>query len=173
MKQRPVTDQILDHVKAYTALVPEGNLLELLEQQRTETLELLNSLTEEQGLYRYAPEKWSVCQVIGHVTDNERIFAYRMLRFARGDSRELHGYDENQLVADAPFEGWTLAQVAEDYSAVRQATLTLLRGLRSEDWEREGILFGISHSVLLLASVIYGHNKHHFNILQERYGIGL
>jgi len=169
MQERPQNHEVPDYEKPYVGAVPDGDLLAILEGQQADMLGLLDTLAEEQLEFRYAPGKWSIRQVIGHVADNERILAYRLLRFARGDATELPGYDENLLVAEGPFTSWTRAQAAADYSAVRQATLTLLRGLRPEDWQREGVANGLRHSVLLLACVIAGHEKHHLNILRDRY----
>jgi hypothetical protein len=169
MKDRPLEHEVPEYEKPYVRAVPDGDLLAVLERQHEETLGLLSSLTEEQGAFRYAPGKWSILQVIAHIADNERIQAYRLLRFARGDATALPGYDQDQYVEDGPYDSWTLPQAAADYSAVRQATLTLLRGLRPEDWKREGVANNLKHSVLLLACVISGHEQHHLNILRERY----
>ncbi|OXM14276.1 DinB family protein [Paenibacillus herberti] len=171
MKLRPDLSTVPEFEIPYVTCVPEGDLIELLVQQKSKTLALLGGLSEEGASFRYAPDKWSIRQVLGHITDNERIMGYRLLRIARGDKTELPGYDENQLVTGAPFDEWSLEFALADYAAVRESTLTLLRGLRPGDWEREGVANGLRHNVLLIASVISGHELHHLKVLRARYGV--
>ncbi|MCM3747704.1 DinB family protein [Paenibacillus pasadenensis] len=172
MRQRPDLLVAPEFVIPYVKRVPDGDLIELLALQKAETIRLLGTLDEERAEFRYAPGKWSVVQVLGHITDNERIMSYRLLRIARGDKTELPGYDENLLVAEGPFDSWNMDAALADYAAVRNATLTLLRGLRPGDWERESVVNGASQSALLIASVLCGHELHHLHVLQERYGVG-
>lgn len=169
MNKRPGKDEYAAHFGNYVTLVPEGDLLNILEHQQRETVSLLDELTEEQGYYRYAPDKWSLKEVLGHITDNERIMSYRLLRIARGDTTPLPGYDQDVLAQGASFDLFPLAQLVEDYIAVRKATLTLLRGLTEEAWLRKGTASSVAISARALACVISGHEIHHMRIIRERY----
>lgn len=172
MDFRPQAGEYHDHHLTYIGLVPEGNLIDILEKQEENTRALLASLSEAQGNFRYAPDKWTVKETIGHVTDNERIMSYRLLRIARGDDTPLPGYNQDDLMSGSPFADWSVGQVLEDYLAVRRATLTLLRGLQESAWIRSGTASGHPVSARALACIIAGHELHHLNILRERYGIG-
>ncbi|RUS43093.1 DinB family protein [Cohnella sp. AR92] len=169
MRARPQADEYGAHFGTYISLTPEGDLIELLEKQGQATVSLIESLTEEQALHRYAPGKWSIKEVIGHITDNERIMSYRLLRIARGDTTPLPGYDQEVLVPGGNFDSWTLQQLAADYTAVRQATLTLLRGLSEEAWLRKGTASNTTMSARAFACVLVGHELHHINIIKEMY----
>jgi hypothetical protein len=169
MRSRPGDDEYSSFFGNYIPLTPEGDLVEILERQGRDTVKLLQTLTEEQGNYRYAPGKWSLKEVIGHVSDNERIMSYRLLRIARGDTTPLPGYEQDLLVPGGSFDSLSLRQLTEDYAAVRQATLTLLRGLTEEAWLRKGTASNTTVSARALACVICGHELHHLAILRERY----
>lgn len=169
MRERPGNDEYASFFGNYVTLVPEGDLLDILQRQQEETLGVLEGLSEEQGNYRYAEGKWSLKEVFGHVTDNERIMSYRLLRIARGDTTPLPGYDQDVLVPGACFDLFPLRQLAEDYAAVRRATLTLLRGLTDEAWLRKGTASNHTVSARALACVICGHELHHLRIIRERY----
>lgn len=169
MLKRPERDEYATYFDYYIGLVPEGSLLALLEQQGERTVEWYASLRSDQIDYRYAPEKWSVKEVLGHLVDTERIMSYRLLRIARGDQTPLIGFDENAFVAGAFFQQRELADLLEEYKAVRRSTLALVRGIATEAWERTGIANGNPLSARSLAYVIAGHEAHHCRILKERY----
>lgn len=169
MRERPNSNEYTPYQGQYVSLVPEGDLIEILESQKTRTLGLISGLTEEEANSRYAPGKWSLKQVFGHISDNERIQSYRLLRIARGDQTSLPGYEQDELVPNGPFESWSLSQLAEDYRTVREATLTLLRGLRDEDWKRIGNANGQPVSARALACINSGHELHHLRIVEEKY----
>ncbi|QJC53925.1 DinB family protein [Paenibacillus albicereus] len=171
MDKRPDPATVPAYEVPYLARVPQGDLVKLLAEQRERTLARLGALSEEQADHRYAPEKWSVRQIVGHLADTERILGFRLLSIARGEKAPLPGFEEDAYVAAAPFESWTLPQALADYAAVREATLSLLRGLAPGDWERAGTANGIPHTALLVACVIAGHELHHLHVLTERYGI--
>ncbi|WP_339279015.1 DinB family protein [Paenibacillus sp. FSL W8-1187] len=171
MDKRPDPATVPTYQIPYLNRVPEGDLIAHLAEQKERTLERLGALSEEQADHRYAPEKWSVRQMVGHLADTERILSFRLLSIARGDRAPLPGFEEDAYVAAAPFESWTLPQALADYAAVREATLSLLRGLAPGDWEREGTANGLPHGVLQLGCVIAGHELHHLHVLTERYGI--
>ncbi len=130
---------------------------------------ILSSLGERQGNYRYAPDKWSVKEVLGHVIDTERIFAYRALRIARNDKTPIEGFEQDDYVRAALSGNRTLAGLIEEFSAVRHAGLLLFRSFDPEAWVRKGIASQKEISVRALVYVIAGHELHHRKILQEKY----
>lgn len=167
MNQGPLEEEYAGDFGEYIRLVPEGNIIDILLAQEKQMTELLASLSESQGAYRYAEGKWTLKEVVGHITDGERIMTYRLLRFARGDQTPLPGYDQEVFMP--PFGSWTTAQLAEDYRAVRQSTITLLRGLPAEAWSRKGTANNVSITARALAYVIAGHELHHMGVIRNRY----
>jgi hypothetical protein len=149
--------------------VPDGNVLEILERQIEETVELLSSLDEDQANYRYAPGKWSIRQVVGHMADSERIVSYRALRFARGDRASLPGFDENEYVDRANFDFQSLGSLVEEFRTVRMATLSLFRSFDSDMWLIRGTASGYEFTVRAIAYQIAGHEIHHVGLIRERY----
>jgi len=168
---RPNPDEYPASYQGYIDRVPDGDLLALLEAQMKEKLALLGTLDPERARFRYAEGKWSVIEVVGHITDGERIFTYRALRFARGDATPLPGFEENDYVPAGRFDLRTLPDVLDEATAVRAASVALLRGLPAESLERRGIANESTISVRALAWVIAGHERHHLSVLRERYGI--
>src|SRR3984893_12757958 len=124
---RPQAGEYAPHYDRYLSLVPREDILSTLDQQRRETMLLLAGRDEEDGNFRYAPEKWSAKEVLGHVCDTERIFAYRALRISRADATPVEGFEQDDYVRKGPFGHRSLADLIEDYIAVRRATLSLLR----------------------------------------------
>lgn len=171
MLQRPERNEYEGDFGHYIGLVPAGDLLQILADQLEATVGLLNRLTEEQALYRYAPDKWSIKQVIGHMSDTERVMSYRLLRIARGDKTPLPGFDQDVFINGASSDQCSLQLLLEELAAVRHATLALLKGLTAEAWLRQGTASECVFSVRALACVIAGHELHHYKVLQERYGL--
>lgn len=169
---RPQAGEFAPYYQKYVDRVPAGDLLALLVRQGDETAALLGRVKEKDAGHRYAPEKWSIREVMGHIADAERVFAYRALRFARGDEAPLQSFDENAFVAGGGFERRTLADLVAEFRAVRQATLTLLRSLDEAAWARGGTASGKHVTVRALGHIIAGHEAHHVAILKERYGLG-
>lgn len=132
MEKRPEIDEYSAYYERYITLVPDGDLVRILKDQQTKTTELLERVSEEEGGYRYAPKKWSLKEVIGHITDTERIMSYRLLRIARGDSTPLVSFDQDLYVASANFDNLIINHHLAEFQAVRQSTLTLLAGLSDE-----------------------------------------
>jgi hypothetical protein len=168
---RPKPDEYPTAYKDYIDKVPDGDLLAILEGQMKEKLARLGTLDPERARFRYAEGKWSVTEVVGHINDGERIFAYRALRFARGDETPLPGFEENDYVPAGRFDRRTLAEVLDEAAAVRAASLALFRGLPVESFDRRGLANEKEISVRALAWVIAGHERHHLGVLRERYGI--
>ncbi len=144
--------------------------LDLLGQQ-SDVLAFMRTWPEDRAGHRYAEGKWTVTQVIGHMSDTERVFAYRLLRIARGDATPLAGFDENAYQLEAGFEGRTVASVVAELRAVRQASLTLIRSLDAAALDRAGTASDQRVTARALAWLIAGHFAHHTAILKERYGL--
>jgi hypothetical protein len=166
---RPGTDEYAPYYGTYIGKVTEPDLVALLASLKQSTAGFLAGLSETQAAHRYAPGKWSLREVIGHLADSERIFSYRMLRIARGDATPLPGFDENAYVPAGEFERRRLAAVAAEFAAVRDATLGLLEGLTPEMLARRGTASEKPISARALAFIIAGHEKHHVAVIKERY----
>jgi uncharacterized damage-inducible protein DinB len=165
----PEASEYAPYYGKYIALVPDRNVVETLEAQMNETVALLSSLTEAQATHRYAPGKWTLKQVLGHVSDSERIFAYRILRISRGDQTPIEGFEQDDYVRTGPFDRMPLAALIDEFQAVRRATVALIRPLDRDAWTRRGIANKNEISVRALAYIIAGHELHHRNILRSHY----
>lgn len=165
----PAADEFAPYYGTYVKRVPGDDAFAPLVAHRSSTAALLASVTPAQAAHRYADGKWTVREVIGHLSDAERIFAYRLLRFARNDATPLSGFDENHYVPAGEFERRSLAAVAAEFAAVRDSTIALLRGLSAEALLRRGPANGKEVSVRSLAWIIAGHEAHHIRVLGERY----
>jgi uncharacterized protein (TIGR03083 family) len=168
---RPESDEIPPHFVGYVGNVPESDPVAALASQIDATAALLRGVSETDALKRYAPGKWSVKEVVGHLADTERIMAYRALRFARGDETPLPGFDETAYVPPAKFDARPLADLISDLRVTRGATLTLFRSFDGDAWRRRGTASGKAVSVRALGYMIPGHERHHVQILKTRYGI--
>jgi len=169
---RPEAGEYAPYYERYISLVSGTDIVGTLESQRRQMLLLLSGREESEGDFRYAADKWSAKEVIGHVCDSERIFAYRVLRISRGDRTPMEGFEQDDYVRNAPFANRPLAEVIEDYIAVRRATLTLLRNLDEAASMRRGIANRNEVSVRAVAYLIAGHEVHHRRILEEKYFVG-
>ncbi|WP_239616752.1 DinB family protein [Cohnella mopanensis] len=172
MNNRPAQNEYGAYYHQYVSLVPDGDIQDILAGLLEHMSAYLSDIPETQGNYRYAPGKWSIKEVIGHINDNERIMSYRLLRIARGDQTPLAGYDQDEFMQGVDFDSSSLADLIEDYISVRRATLTLLRGLSEEAWTRSGSANNCVLSARSLAYIIAGHEIHHLNIIKERYIAG-
>src|ERR1700683_29931 len=166
---RPQPGEYAPYYDRYISLVQGEDILETLDQQRRQTMLLLSCRDDEDGDFRYAPDKWSAKEVLGHICDTERIFAYRALRIARADATPIEGYEQDDYVRNGPFAQRPLADLVEDFIAVRRATLSLLRNLDENAWSRRGIANKNEVTVRALAYTIAGHEMHHRGILEEKY----
>jgi hypothetical protein len=129
------------------------------------------SLPEGKSTSRYAPEKWSVKQVVGHITDANLIFLYRMVAIGRGETKALPGFDDNVYMANAPFDSLAWRTVLDNYRAVAQAAIGLLSGFEAAAWEREGCANDVRITPNQLLRVWMGHERHHIRTLKDRYGL--
>lgn len=169
MINRPEKDEFAPYYLPYVNSVPEGDIFSTLTKQLEDTVLLLKNVTEEQGKFRYAPGKWSIKEVIGHMTDTERIMAYRLMCIARGETVSLPGFDESQYVANSSFNDQSFEQLLEHFSAVRKSTLVLMKSLNDDAWLRKGLANNTGVTVRGIAYIIAGHAMHHCQIIKERY----
>jgi uncharacterized damage-inducible protein DinB len=153
----------------YIARVPEGNLIELFRSQTQNTYHFFEKLSEEKANYSYAPGKWSLKEVLGHVMDFERVFAYRTLCIARGEEQGLPGFDENNYARTAGYNQVPLLKILQHYAHLRAATIALLEQIPDSAWVRTGTVNQKTISLRALAYVMPGHELHHGNVIAERY----
>jgi hypothetical protein len=169
---RPDQSEYAPFYASYIARVTD-EALPALESQGRATQAILAKVPEATAGHRYAPEKWSVRDVVGHLADTERIMSYRVLRIARADPTPLEGFDEGAYVRAAGADARPWAALLGDLVVVRAATLALFRGLDAQAWQRRGVANGATVSVRALAHIIVGHERHHLDILHTRYGIAI
>lgn len=168
---RPNADEFAPFYATYVDAVPDGDITRTLAEQGEQLLARLKHVSEEHAAHRYAPGKWSVKEVICHITDAERIFAYRTLRIARGDATPLAAFDENAYAATCGADGRAFDTLLGEFAAVRGATLALLRWLPESAWTARGTASGKTVSVRALAWIMAGHERHHVTVLKDRYGV--
>jgi uncharacterized damage-inducible protein DinB len=166
---RPQEGEYATYYKKYIDLASEDDVVSALDAQAQETAALLQGLSEEQAASRYAPDKWSIKQLVGHVTDGERVFAYRALSFARGETQPLPGFDQEPYVVNSAADERSISDLAAELAAVRRANVMMLRALPEEAWHRVGTASDNPISVRALAYIILGHERHHMGIVRERY----
>jgi hypothetical protein len=166
---RPDASEYAPFYAGYIAGVPDGDLLDTLRTQGRETAALLAGIPAAKHDFAYAPGKWTLKEVIGHIGDAERIFSYRMLRIARGDATPLPGFDENAYVPASGAKDRTLADLAAELGIIRAATLALLEHLPPGAGVRRGTSNNKEISVRALAWITAGHERHHLKIVRERY----
>ena len=169
---RPVAGDYDPASAGYISRAPDiTDAVREFKSQRDDMLRMLSPLSDTRVAFRYAPGKWSVHEVVGHLSDAERILSYRLLRIARNDQTPLPGFDEDPYVAAAAFESRPFPAVLEEWTAVRNATIALVSGLPPDAWTRRGVANQKSVTAPALVYIILGHVEHHRVILEERYGI--
>jgi DinB superfamily len=169
--ERPKSDEHVEYYSRYIVQVPGDDVVAVLKSQIEDTSHLLRGLSESQAMYRYAPDKWSIKQVVGHLSDGERVFAYRMMTIARGDSTSLPGFDENAYVERAESDFRLLTSLVHEFRAIRFATIPLVESLGPETGARRGTANNNPITPRALAWIIAGHEIHHYKLLKERYGL--
>ncbi len=167
--ERPQSDEFAPYYATYINKVAEGDIVQLLEGQIAEYRRALGNLDEAKALFRYSPGKWTVKEVVGHVIDSERVFAYRALRFARADETPLPGFDENHFVSNATFNSRPLDELLAEFESVRRGNVALFRSFTPEVAARRGTANSISVSVRAIVYITAGHAAHHLGILREKY----
>ena len=153
----------------YIGLVDDKQMIEAMSTNHQAFIKMLKDLNDEQALFRYADDKWSIKEMIGHINDSERVFAYRALRFARNDATDLAGYDENTFAIFSRADERPLADLIHEFDVTRQSSLALFNSFNTEMLSRQGTANNIRIDVNSLGYLIAGHCKHHMNVLQERY----
>ena len=169
---RPAAGEYAPYFERYVSRVPEDDVVPVLERQRAELRTAFSGVSEAKGGYRYAPGKWTVRELLGHVIDTERIFGYRALCIARGETAPLPGFEQDPYVANAGHDRWTLAELLEDFDAARRGDLALLSHLDEAAVRRVGTSSGHPTSVRAIAYILAGHVRHHLAVLAEKYGVG-
>jgi hypothetical protein len=166
---RPAPNEAAPYYFGYINRVSGDDILRTLQSQLDETLPFLRGITEEKSLYRYAPEKWSIRQMWGHVNDTERVFLMRALWFARKFETALPSFDQEIAVANANSDEVPWARHVEEFREIRLATISFFRNLPEEAWTRTGTASGNPFSVRACAFIVAGHVTHHAGVLHEKY----
>ena len=166
---RPANTEFAPFYATYIARVPETDPLPALEAQPAELLTLADRIAPDEELFRYAPDKWSVRQVFGHLIDNERVMGYRAFCIARGEVKPLPGFNENEYVASAGSDERPVKELAHEFAAVRHANLWAIRRWTEDQWNRTGNANGYPVSARAIAYIMAGHVRHHLALLRERY----
>jgi hypothetical protein len=170
---RPQPGEYAEGYATYVAAAPEGNVLALLQAQLGDVLDLYSRFTEAQAAYRYAPGKWSLKDLLQHLSDAELIFAYRCLRIGRGDATPLPGFDENAFAASAAADQRRVGDLRADFRAARTASLELFRSFPDEAWVQRGTSNGRNLTARCIPYLCLGHVAHHLAVIRERYLPGL
>lgn len=166
---RPQPGEYASYYEKYISLISATDIVTALEGQRLAMTQLLGARSEREGNFRYAPGKWTLKEVIGHVSDAERIFAYRAMRIARADQTPIEGFEQDDYVKNGGFSERTLADLSEEFAHVRNASLALFRSLPDAAWTRRGVANKNEVTVRALAYIIAGHEVHHRRVLEENY----
>ena len=166
---RPEKIEYAEFYAGYVALVEETDIIAALQNQITDLQKLCAGVSPEKENFRYAENKWSIREMLGHIVDGERVFSYRALRISRGDQTLLAGFEENFYVANSNFSNVKLADTLEEFSLLRQSNVQMFKNLTDEMWAKTGTASNATVSVRALAYLMVGHIRHHANILQTRY----
>ncbi|HXD32536.1 MAG TPA: DinB family protein [Pyrinomonadaceae bacterium] len=166
---KPEAGEHAEYYERYVTLVPDGDVVSILSKQLEESLGVLRGIDETKANHSYAPDKWSIKQLLGHIIDTERIFAYRALRFARNDKQGLTGFDQDEFVTGANFDARNFADLVDEFEHVRKSTISLFKPLSDEEWLRRGTANDNEITVRALAFILAGHETHHMGILKTRY----
>lgn len=171
--RRPAAGEYAPYYDTYIKLLPEPeiDLAAVLAQQVKDTHALLKGVKDDKASFAYAPGKWTVKEVVGHLSDVERVMSYRALRIARADATPLASFDENAWVPAATFGRLPIHQLVDEFAAVRYGTIALVKELEPEAFQRKGTASSKEISVRALFYIVAGHERHHMNLLRERYGL--
>jgi DinB superfamily len=170
MLTRPERNEYADYGESYVAKVPEGSLLDFMAKQPAEYRQLLTGISDDAAAAPTAHGKWSIKQVLGHLCDGERVLSYRVLRFARGDEKELQGYEQDDYVREAGSNSRSLEDLLNEFDSVRKATLSLFASLPPGSETRGGIANGHPFTVRALAYLAAGHAQQHYELLKAHVG---
>lgn len=165
----PARDEAVPYYFTYIDRIKSDDVVSVMRAQLTEFMPLLRGISEEKSLHRYAPDKWSIRQVLNHINDGERMFVFRAMWFARGFSTPLPSFDQNVAVAGANADDFSWAAHLQEFVAIRQASISFFTNLPKDAWSRSGIASDNRFTVRALAYIVPGHADHHLAILRERY----
>ena len=168
---RPAPSEYAPAFARYVSLVPETDVMAVLESQGDEVRRVARSIPADRETFRYAPGKWSVREILGHMGDGERVFGYRAFCISRGDKASLPGFEEDDYVAAADYDRHAASILAEDFAALRASNLAVLGRLPGETWANVGTANGTAISLRAIAYVMAGHFRHHVGVLRSRYGV--
>lgn len=166
---RPEKNEYNEYYETYVSLVPETEIVGVLDRQNSELLDIFKEIAEEKSLYAYAEGKWTIKELLGHLTDGERIFGYRALRIARADKTPIEGFEQDGYIENSNFNNTKMSDLLEEFLLVRKANLIFFRNLTDEAWTRTGTASDSPVSVRAIAYIMAGHVRHHMRILRERY----
>lgn len=169
MLDRPRSEEYFEYYQTYVSQVPDGDIVATLKEQSTRVEADFSSVPQHLETFAYAPGKWTVREVLGHMIDAERVFAYRALSIARGDTTPLPGFDENEWAVRSNAGSRSISVLVDEFSKVRAATVALLEGLDPDAGTRTGTASGRPVSVRALAWILAGHAEHHLRLCNERY----
>jgi hypothetical protein len=167
--ERPEKNEYAPFYETYVSLVEETDIVSALQNQIVEVTATFGQIPAEKALFQYAEGKWTIKEVLGHLVDGERVFAYRAFRFGRNDANPLTGFDENPYVANSNSNDRKLADLIEEFTLLRKANMFVFNNLKESDWDNIGIASENEISVRALAYIMVGHVRHHVKILKERY----
>jgi hypothetical protein len=166
---RPEIGEYSPNYLNYIKLLPDGDILEILEQQGSKIFGLFNNFSEKNALYRYDPDKWCIKEILQHLIDTERVFTYRALRISRGDSTPLPSFDQDDFIRNSNVLQRLIGDLTNEYQSVRNASLALFRSLDEEMTLRMGTASGNLLTVRSIPCIIAGHELHHNNVIREKY----
>jgi hypothetical protein len=168
-KRRPSPNEYFEFYHRYVSLVPDGDIIDILRDQLQKTQDLIALIPDDKGDFRYAPGKWVIKEVFGHIIDVEWVFIYRAVRFARGDKTPLPGIDENKLMTGANFVERSMKSMAEELRHLRLAGIEFFHSLSESILDRPGIASDCRFTVRSIPYIIAGHELHHVRVIKERY----
>lgn len=166
---RPLKNDYAEYYHKYVSELQDDKILEILEKQLNENLELFRSISEEKANYRYAEGKWSIKELLGHMIDTERIFAYRALCLARGEKQSLPGMEQDDYVKEAEFDKQQFTNMVKEYELVRKSNLQMFKTFSEKELNRRGVASNNVVTVLAILFIIAGHERHHIKVLKDKY----
>lgn len=168
---RPQPDEYYEYYGNYIKLVPDGDVLAILEGQIMTVNDALLKLTDDEALYRFGEGEWSIKQVLGHVNDTEQLFAFRMFSFSRNEPNPLPSFDQDHYIAQANYDDSPLTDLVQQFAHLRRAHLLMIKNFAPEMLDRRGVASGYEFSVRALIYILAGHVLHHLTSLHEDYGV--
>jgi hypothetical protein len=166
---RPEKTEYDPYYEVYVSLVPDGDIVDILDRQAAEVRECFSAIPEEKGPFAYAAGKWSIKELLGHLTDGERMFMYRIFRISRGDKTPIEGFEQDGYIENARSNSRAFADLLDEFTALRRANVIAYRHFSEEDWSRTGTANNVEITSRALAYIAAGHIAHHLRILKEKY----